>query len=759
MTRWAAWLLFAILVAAPAAAQQQRAFFEMSLNGVEHGDVLVVIRGEDVLVAVSTLTDAGLRVDGVHRETVDAADFISLASLAPGVTFRIDDAALRLLITADPDLLATSVRSLDDGVPADLRYSSAPSAFVNYAASAGTNSGYELLAEAGVSARGALVYTTATRNARSTVRGLTNFTIDRRGWLQRWVVGDNFVSAGPLGGDALLAGVTVGREFSLAPYFVRFPTMSMSTPVSMPSVLEVHVNGRLVREEQVQPGRIDVTNLPLSTGHNETRLVVRDPFGATREITSGFYVTSAALARGIHEYQYSAGWRRGSLGTSSWDYREPVALTRHRLGFTNSVTGGFRFEAARGLMSAGPSVNLRLPAGEIEVAAGVSRSGSTWGNAGHLSYLYVGRRISFGTLATRTDSRYATVSLRLDQPRPETSWNAFASVPVGGSTVTVQHTRATGSDNVAQQRTSASGSARLTGSAEIVGSVSRVRSVTAGGTEATVGLTVTLGPRTVASASMVQTPASRQLVADIQRPVPMNTGFGYQFRAETLDRTTASGMAQYQGQYGRYEVRRDMIGSSPQTGVSISGGIVAIGGGLYPSRPVRGSYALVRVPGVSGVRAMASNQEVGRTGRRGSLLIPDLLPYYGNKLAIADSDIPLDFSVPEVEMTLAPPYRGGAVALFPVRRVQRATGRVLLVTADRGEQVPAYGSIELPGPEAALSSPLGGDGEFYFENVSPGRHTAVVTSAQGTCELVLEIPTVEGPLVSLGVVRCQAVER
>jgi outer membrane usher protein len=69
----------------------------------------------------------------------------------------------------------------------------------------------------------------------------------------------------------------------------------------------------------------------------------------------------------------------------------------------------------------------------------------------------------------------------------------------------------------------------------------------------------------------------------------------------------------------------------------------------------------------------ASHQEIGKTGRRGDLLVPDLQPYYGNVLNIADGDIPLQYAVPDVGVTLAPPYRGGAVAVFDVQRVQRVS--------------------------------------------------------------------------------------
>jgi hypothetical protein len=51
-------------------------------------------------------------------------------------------------------------------------------------------------------------------------------------------------------------------------------------------------------------------------------------------------------------------------------------------------------------------------------------------------------------------------------------------------------------------------------------------------------------------------------------------------------------------------------------------------------------------------------------------------------------------------------------------------------------------------------SPLGAAGEFYFENVGPGRHAALVTYAQGRCAFTLEVPLVEAPQIDLGTLRC-----
>ena len=79
--------------------------------------------------------------------------------------------------------------------------------------------------------------------------------------------------------------------------------------------------------------------------------------------------------------------------------------------------------------------------------------------------------------------------------------------------------------------------------------------------------------------------------------------------------------------------------------------------------------------------------------------------------------------------------------------------------------IAVLGKLKVPGEGGILAQPSGvvgitpgpfmaSAGEFDLENVPPGRHTAVVTHALGTCAFTLEITVVEGPQVSLGVVRC-----
>ena len=98
--------------------------------------------------------------------------------------------------------------------------------------------------------------------------------------------------------------------------------------------------------------------------------------------------------------------------------------------------------------------------------------------------------------------------------------------------------------------------------------------------------------------------------------------------------------------------------------------------------------------------------------------MPGLLTLSGNHVSIADSDIPADREVQKNETLIAPPYRGGALALFPALRPWRVSGRIVML---RGTSVvvPANGISGRDGRRLAQSD-LGSDGAYYLEGLAPG---------------------------------------
>ncbi len=749
----------ALLLAAarPAAAQEQRAVLELLVNGVAKGEAVVVLKDTDALIGVARLREAGIAGFQGTRQMSGSEELVSLASLASAVTYSIDERDLRLVLTVSPSLLGESVRRFGSAAPREMIYRSDSSAFVNYAVNWTAASGASVFAESAGRMRNALVYNTVSMSEKGALRGLTSVTVDERRSLRRWVVGDGYARTGALGGDAWTGGITVTREFGIEPYFVRHPSLSLSTPVAVPSVVEVHVNGRIVSQEDVLPGRLDMRDLPLTVGRNDAKLVVRDAFGNSREISTSYYLASSVLAPGLHDYQYSLGFRRDSVGSASWDYKEPIAMARHRVGVNNSLTLGGRAEGATDLVSAGPSVNLRLPIGELEGAAGVSGGREGHGSAAMVGYSYGGRPLSLGASLVAATENYVTVNARTRAERASREGSVYGSVLVGpGITVMAQHSFARLYGGVSNARTALTTTLQINRITQFTASAARVSDENGRGREVFAGLSILVGGATVGT-SVAQTRDRTSVAVEAQQPLPVGEGYGYQARMETGEPGSFSGAMRYQSKFGRYEVRRDDVGGNGVSSVNAAGSLVAIGGRLFASRPVQQSFALVRVPGVEGVRGFSSNQEIGRTNAKGDLLVPDLQPYYGNLLNIADSDIPLQYAVNGVRLTLAVPYRGGAMAVFPVQLIRRVTGSVRITdgTADR---VPEYGEIRISpaGAPEAVVSPVGSTGEFYFENLPSGRHAAAVQDEKGSCTFSVDVPESGEPLVNLGALRCTA---
>jgi outer membrane usher protein len=747
------------LTASGAASPFQRAVVPLSVNTVPKGDVLAVLAGDDVLLKVRDLTAAGVSGFAGRRESRNGEEWISLTSLAPALSYRLDPETVTLSITVPPAWLEGQVLDLSVTPPLGIVYLSSPSLFANYAVNVMDVKTWNAFGEAGLSLGGNLFYSAVMRsNDGGVVRGLTNVTQDDRARLVRWIAGDAFAASGGLGGSLFLAGLSVSRNFDLDPYFVRYPSFALSGATTTPSTVDVYVNGNIVKRETIGPGTFQLSNILLPAGNGTTRVVVRDVFGQEREMTSGFYASTAVLAKGLSEFTYNLGFRRDNFSTESWDYGSLSFLGRHRYGFTDSLTAELHLEADDHLVSGGPGFAWRLPVGEIEAYVAASRQGGQTGGAASLAYRWIGRPVNYGVFARTLSPHYAALGLSAEQDRPRWDGSAFVGIQLGRlASLTLQYSGTIPRDAPSSQRASLSNSSSLTRDLTLFFSFARVFQGSKQGNEAFVGLSYFLGNNTTALASYSYQDGQNTGSIDVQKSLPVGTGYGYRVNATAGDGPgSASGLVQYNAAFGRYEASVLRVGGETSSTLSASGGIAALGGTVLPTRPVVDSFALIRVPGLSDVHGTASNQDVGTTNGSGDLLIPSLIPYYGNRIGIADRDVPVNYEIGAVERTVATPYRGGAVVEFPVKRVTTLTGRLLVV--DEGtERAPAYGELTVTGPGGVpQSSPVGGDGSFYLENLPSGQYSAAVEQKETVCKFMLVVPASTSAFINLGTVRCAA---
>ncbi len=295
------------------------AVLDLTVNTVNHGEIRVILDGDNVWADVAALEAAGLRRFGGMRRRVGDRVYVRLASIDPPLQVALDEAALTLTLTADASLFGQTTLRFDSGRPDGILQRRVPSAFLNYGATWATGSGRALNLEGGVSV-GATLLTSSYFLSQSgdPARGLTAAIVDDPSRLVRYQVGDAFVGTGPLGGSLQLGGVSVSRDFSLDPYFIRYPTTGLAGVVTTPSRIDLYVNNQLVRSMQVQPGAYELANLALPTGAADTRVVVRDAFGGQQEF-GGSYLRHDQRAR------------QGAAAVSIRVRRRTPAAVRHAL--------------------------------------------------------------------------------------------------------------------------------------------------------------------------------------------------------------------------------------------------------------------------------------------------------------------------------------------------------------------------------------------------------------------------------------------
>ena len=81
-------------------------------------------------------------------------------------------------------------------------------------------------------------------------------------------------------------GVRFGTEFALQPSLLTFPTPSLAGSAAVPSNVELLVNGTQRFQTDVGQGPFSINQVPLVTGAGQVTLVIRDPLGVERRVTS-----------------------------------------------------------------------------------------------------------------------------------------------------------------------------------------------------------------------------------------------------------------------------------------------------------------------------------------------------------------------------------------------------------------------------------------------------------------------------------------
>lgn len=210
---------------------------------------------------------------------------------------------------------------------------------------------------------------------------------------------------------------------------------------------------------------------------------------------------------------------------------------------------------------------------------------------------------------------------------------------------------------------------------------------------------------------------------------------------------------QHRGRYGIYAAEYhgglglDGGGNDAYT-FSASGSLVFAGKSWGFTRPVYDSFAIVRTGNLEGVRTYLNNHEIGRTNRKGEIIIPDMNSYVSDVVSINDKDVPINYALEDIVLQFSPPWRSGTPIYFGTKKTQAFVESVYLNT-DAGE-IPVEFAEMVMQDASGTRFLTGHDGEFYLENLPTGRHEVHFNYDQKSYVFYLDIQENDSMVVDLG---------
>ena len=748
------------------------AVLEVTLSDTQPGEMMVVLRDAEGRLYLEEKDFARLRlhVPQTAPYMYEGRRFFEPKAIK-GCSVAIDESLQRAVITAPASTLDTTHLSAAERRSPDVTPAS-PGAFLNYQLSAQQIDGQNLggaYAELGVFAGAGVLTSTGVARYGGTGTGIDNqlvrldtaFTRDFPATLETLNLGDAISDGASWGNAVRYAGVRWSRNFGLRPDLLTTPLLATSGTATVPSTVDVFVNNQLVTSSQLPPGPFVIDRLPTVSGTGDVSVVVRDALGREQVVTQTFYSSTTLLAQGLTQYSVNLGKIRGDYGLESNQYGPLLGEVSYRRG----ITDGFTLEG-HGEYLAGDShaagVNAAFAVGRVGVLNVTAANGGDSSGSGWLSGVGIehrGTNTSFIASSLWATSEFSQVGEPLDPALRMRQRNLLQTGMGLGrfGSLSLAYVRQTYRDAPTQQTLGVTHSISFGRSGALNLTLTRTR--TAGdlsssaqsSTSAYLIFVVPFSSRRAATLAAVGGSGSgapaNEVIASLTMSPPVGPGSGYRLSASTAGNYDADWRQQFRSADLELEVAHNqgLDGRSAY----LSGAMTFLDGQLNTTRTVNGSFAMVDVAGLADVPVYVENQLTTHTDASGRALLYNLRPYEANRISITPEDLPLDTSIAASSTIMAPPYRSGVIARFPVERIRSGTFR--LVTED-GKPLPVGAVVTLKGTQF----PVVLDGMVYVTGYDHGM-AAEASWAGGHCRFRLEPPPPDDPLPDMGTVKCHTV--
>lgn len=603
---------------------------------------------------------------------------------------------------------------------------------------------------------------TSTGNA--AVRLDTSWTFDDPQKMTTLALGDGVSGSLSWTRATRIGGLHFSRDFDLQPYRVTTPLALLQGEATLPSSVDLYINGIRQLSRPVSPGTFQIDNIPTINGLGMAQMVITDINGQSRRIDVPLYGGLNLMQAGLSDWSFDVGRVRQNYGLTSFSYAPAIATdATWRYGVTNGLTVEGHSESDGGMVNAGGGfVALLGHVGMINASFAGNRFDYRRRQLG-VGYQWTSPRwFAAASFTTRTPGYEDTGSLNGSElSRRETSaslgWNWH------GQSVGLSWVQQLDAEHNDSHYGMINWSVPLWRNSSMNVSVARAVD-TSRTTTLYASLYLPLGHQTSVSSGWQSSGTSRSLSANVNHvPLADTGGWGWRVQGATGDGGTSQAEVSRLGNYGQVSV--GVQNSAGQTGAYASGtgSVIFMPWHVYARREVENAFALVSTDGIPDVPVLQENRVIGRSDSHGWIFVDRLNSYQHNTLMIDPVSLPPDWIIDKADLDAVPPRNAGIVMHFDL---QRDLG-VQMTLRDADGHAIAPGSrawvSASPSPDAGrlATQPaevyVGFDGLLYLQNPPAGGSVLVEDRdlPAGHCAVRLPSWSTSAGRMDLGTQTCQ----
>ena len=474
-----------------------------------------------------------------------------------------------------------------------------------------------------------------------------------------------------------ISGLKLSKNFDLQPYQVSSTLESFKGSVLLPSSVDLLINGVKQSTSQVQPGQFNLQALPSITGAGDTQLVITDMNGQERIVNISLFGTVQLLRQGFSDWDFNLGVNKLDYDLKSVSYdHDLVANGSYRYGFTQNTTLESHTELASDLQMAGLGIIQRLPnrLGLLNASYSYSNANDENGQNYRLGYQWSNRYVNFSSSHQQATEHFNDIASTLDYSFIRKSDQAF----IGVSTPYGQF----GSSYAKQKYDESETELLILNWSHVFPSrkylnFSMTRDLNNQENTFYLSLNIPLDRQTTANIYTQHDQDNTQYAINAKRTAAQDRpDWGWQANANFTDSQNYIIQAQVQRQnnYGEWNLGlqdSEMNGINYTTGMaSARGSLVMMDKGIFAMRQSLGSFAVISADGMADVPVQLENRSVGKTNKKGLLLVKDLNAYQHNMLSIDALGLPVDYKIEKTRIDAVPHSGSGVYIKFPLYRIK-----------------------------------------------------------------------------------------